>query len=66
MATAPNQDDTLISIDSEHKAALDVIIADAYPFGISYEEVIDNMIEDYLLRENGRLGYVKGGLYYSC
>jgi len=57
---------TVISIDREHKAALDVIIADAYPFGISYEEVVDNMIEDYLLRENGRLGYFKGGLYYSC
>ena len=53
-----------MNIDEEHKKALDVIIMhDNFLYRISYEEVFEFMIEDYLTREGGRLGYFENGIY---
>jgi len=50
------------ALDSEYRKALNVIRDDAYRYH-SDEEVFEAMIEEYLLREDGRLGTMKYGVY---
>jgi hypothetical protein len=55
--------DFTISLDSGHYDALMVIISEAYPFADDRNlgPVFEEWIEDYLCRENGRLGMVVNG-----
>lgn len=56
----------IMEISEGHKEAAVRIMADAYPYGWSLEELFENMIEDYLLREHGRLGKMSGDNYIEA
>ena len=47
-----------LSLPYSHRKALERIRDDAYP-GQSFSHIIMEMIEDYIMRENGRLGEFK-------
>ncbi len=49
-------------MDAEYEKALEVIRQDYY-CGVSDEEIFEQMIKDYLMREGGRLGYIVNGVY---
>lgn len=57
----PNHKEEII-LGYAHKTALDVIRNDYYQ-GESTSEIFSQMIEDYLARENGRLGSILRGVY---
>lgn len=54
---------TEIEISDGHMDALRIIMSEAYPYADERNlgPVFEEFIEDYLLRENGRLGYVVEG-----
>lgn len=52
----------MVCIGDAHRKALDVIRQDAYEYKPD-EEIFEMMIEEYLLRENGRLGIIKDYIY---
>lgn len=52
----------MIAIDQEYRKALNVIRDYAYQYR-SDEEIFEMMIEEYLLREKGRLGIIKDYIY---
>lgn len=52
-----------IILSEGHTRAAIRIMEDAYPYGWSLGELFESMIDDYLLREGGRLGKMKGDEY---
>jgi hypothetical protein len=52
----------MIAIDEEYRRALNVIRDNAYQYR-SDEEIFEMFIEEYLLRERGRLGKIRNGIY---
>ena len=54
-----------LEISEAHKLALQVIMSEAYPFADDRNigPVLEEFIEDYLLREDGRLGRIVNGQY---
>ncbi len=53
-----------LQISDEHKQALDVIVSqDKHYKKIGFSRTVEELIEDYLVRENGKLGEVINGRY---
>jgi len=52
----------MIALDEEYRRALNVIRDNAYPHRTD-EYIFQCMIEEYLIRERGRLGRIKNDIY---
>jgi len=50
------------SISTAHQQALDAINKDCYHYA-TLSAVVENLIEEYLAREDGRLGWISNGTY---
>ena len=54
-----------LEISQAHKTALEVIMSEAYPYADDRNigPVLEELIEDVLLREKGRWGRIEAGKY---